>query len=168
MTSVLLTRRTTQLPKCWSCFFASEKCSIPRHLAVADDHVGLAGEDRRDQLRDVGAHVLVVGVGVDDDVGAELQAGVEPRLETRREPLVVGQPDDVLDAAFARHRDRAIGRAVVDHEQLDRVESGEGARQVGDRRRQRLFLVQAGDLDDQLQGGAQSTGGGGRSVARID
>ena len=70
-----------------------------RHLAVADDHVGLPGEDRRDQLRDVGAAVLVVGVGVDDDVGAELQAGVEPGLEPRREPLVVGQPDDVLDPA---------------------------------------------------------------------
>ena len=144
---------------------ASEKCSISVDLAVADDHVGLAGEDRRDQLRDVGARVLVVGVGVDDDVGAELQAGVEPGLEAGREPLVVGQPDDVLDPAFARHLDRAIGRAVVDHEQLDRVEAVEGARQVGDRRRQRLFLVQAGDLDDQLQRRAPEYGGRGSKRA---
>ena len=79
-------------------------------LAVADDHVGLAGEDRRDQLGDVGAAVLVVGVGVDDDVGAELEAGVEAGLEAGGEALVVGQPDDVLDAA-ARGRPRPCGRS---------------------------------------------------------
>ena len=107
-----------------------------RDPAVADDHVGLAGEDRRDQLDDVGAAVLVVGVGVDDDVGAELEAGVEARLEGGREPLVVGQPDDVLDALLARDLDRAVGRAVVDDQQLDRVEAVDLARQVGDRRRQ--------------------------------
>ena len=83
-------------------------------LAVADDHVGLAGEDRRHQLGDVGAAVLVVGVGVDDDVGAELQAGVEPGLEAGRQALVVGQADDVLDPVLARDLDRAVGRAVVD------------------------------------------------------
>ena len=103
--------------------------------------------------------VLVVGVGVDDDVGAELQAGVEPGLEAGREALVVGQPDDVLDPALAGDLDRAVGRAVVDHEQLDRVEAVDRARQVGDRRRQRLLLVQAGDLDDQLhRRGRQSIG----------
>ena len=88
-------------------------------LAIADDHVGLAGDDRRDELRDVTAVVLVVGVGVDDHVGAELQRGVHARLEAVRQALVVGQPDDVVDAEFARHLDRAIGRAVVDHEPLD-------------------------------------------------
>ena len=82
------------------------------------------GDDRRDQRGDVAAVVLVVGVGVDDHVGAELQARVEPGLEAVGQPLVVGQPDDVVDAVLARHRDRAVGGAVVDHEPLDRVEAG--------------------------------------------
>ena len=119
-------------------------------LAVADDDVGLAGEDRRDQLGDVGAAVLVVGVGVDDDVGAELEAGVEAGLEAGRQPLVVGQPDDVLDAVLAGDLDRAVGRAVVDDQQLDLVDPLDPAGDVGDRRRQRRLLVEAGDLDDQL------------------
>ncbi len=79
-------------------------------LAIADDHVGLAGEDRRHQLGNVGAAVLVVGVGVDDHVGAELQTGVEPGLEAGGEALVVGQPDDVLDAR-ARGRPRPCDRS---------------------------------------------------------
>ena len=53
------------------------------HLAVADDEVGVAAQDRRHQLRDVGRVVLVVGVGVDDHVGAQLQRRVEPCLERR-------------------------------------------------------------------------------------
>ena len=126
-------RRTTQLPSCCRRFFSGEKCSIVCDLAVADDHVGVAGEDRRDQLGDVAAEVLVVGVGVDDHVGAELQAGVEAGLEGRGEALVVGQPDDVVDAVLARDLDRAVGRAVVDHEPLDRVEAVDLARQVGER-----------------------------------
>ena len=76
--------------------------------------------------------VLVVGVGVDDDVGAELQAGVEPRLEAGGEALVVGQADDVLDPALAGDLDRAVGAAVVDHQQLDLVDAGRAAGEVGD------------------------------------
>ena len=94
--------------------------------------------------------VLVVGVRVDDDVGAELQARVEARLEAGGKALVVRQLDDVVDAVLARHLDRAVGRAVVDDEPLDDVEARDLAREVGERRRERLLLVEAGDLDDEL------------------
>ena len=97
---------------------------LDRHdLAVADDHVGVAAQDRRDELGDVAAVVLVVGVGVDDHVGAELERGVEPGLEAGGQPLVVGQPHDVVDAVLARDLDRAVGRAVVDDQPLDRSRS---------------------------------------------
>ena len=123
---------------------------MPRDLAVADDHVGAPLEDRRDELCDVRAVVLVVGVGVDDHVGAELQRGVDAGLEARRQALVVGQAHDVVDAVRARDRDRLVGRAVVDHQPLDDVEALDRARQVGERRGQLLGLVEAGDLDDEL------------------
>ena len=100
-------------------------------LAVADHHVGVAGEDRRHELRDVAAEVLVVGVGVDDDVGAELQRGVEAGLEGRGQAPVVRQPHDVVDAVLARDLHRAVGGAVVDHEPfdlLDAIASGAGGR----------------------------------------
>ena len=104
-------------------------------LTVADDHVRLAAQDRGDELRDVLALVLVVRVGVDDHVGAELQAGVEAGLERGREALVVGQADDVVDAVGARHLDRAVGRAVVDDQPFDRVEPRDLPRQMAERQR---------------------------------
>jgi hypothetical protein len=124
-------------------------------LAVADDHVGRARDDRGDQQRDVQRGVLVVGVRVDDDVGAELQARVEARLEARGQALVVRQADDVVDAGRPGHRDGRVRGAVVDDEPLDHVEARDLARQVGERAGELLLLVPAGDLDDELHKGVR-------------
>ena len=83
-------------------------------------------------LRDVGAVVLVVGVGVDDDVGAELQARVEAGLEGVGQALVVGQADDVVDAVGLRDLDGAVGGAVVD-DRATRPRRSRGPRAAGPR-----------------------------------
>ena len=90
--------------------------------AVAHDQVGLAGDDRRDQRPDVLAAVLVVAVGVDDHVGAELERGVQARLEGGREALVAREPHDVVDAALARDVSGPVRRPVVHDQPLHRVE----------------------------------------------
>ncbi len=121
-----------------------------RGLAVADDDVGRAVEDRPHEARDVGAGVLVVAVGVDDDIGAEPEAGVDAGAEGARQALVVLVADDVVDADLARHRDRAVGRAVVDDEDLDRIDAVDRARNVGDGLRQRRLFIETRNLYDQL------------------
>ena len=63
------------------------------------------------------ADVLIVGVGVDDDVGAGFQAGVDAGAERRREPLAAAEADDVMHAVRARDTGGVVARAVVDHEQ---------------------------------------------------
>ena len=126
-------------------------------LAIADDHVRVASEDRADELRDVRALVLVVGVGVDDHVRAELQSRVEAGLERGREALVVGQLDDVIDAELARHLDRPIGRAIVDDQEFDDVKAGYLAGELADRQRQLALLVETRDLDDELHWHLQRT-----------
>ena len=80
----------------------------PRHLAIADDQVGPSFEDRPDELGDVRPVVLVVGVGVDDHVGAELERGVDPRLEPGGETLVVREAHEMVDPVPACHRDRVV------------------------------------------------------------
>jgi hypothetical protein len=129
--------------------------------AVPDHHVGLASENRRDQARDLLAGVLVVGVGVDDDVGAETQAGVEPGHEAVREPLPAREAHDVIGTVLARHLRGAVRGAVVDDEHLDPLDSGHLARDPRERLGERRLLVEARDLDDQLhrgQGGDRPRG----------
>jgi len=58
----------------------------------------------------------------------------------------------MVDPVRARHLDRPVGRAVIDHQPLDGVEAGDLARQLCERGGERFLLVQAGDLDDELDG----------------
>jgi hypothetical protein len=120
------------------------------HLAVADRHVRLAAEDRRDEARYVRRGVLVVGVGVDDDVGAELQARVEAGHEAAGETLVPGKAQDVIGSIGEGHLPGAVLRTVIDHEHQDFVDSLDPPGNGAQRRRERFFLVQAGDLDNEL------------------
>ena len=94
----------------------------------------------------------VVGVRVHDHVGAQLQRRVEPGLEGRRQPLVVSETHEMFDAVAPRNLNGPVRRTVVDNEPLDPIEPGELPWQLGEDPRKRLFLVQAGDLDDQPHG----------------
>ena len=97
------------------------------------------------------AGVLVVGVGVDDDVGAQAQAGVEAGHEAGGQPLAPREAHHVVGAVRARDLRRAVGGAVVDDQHLDHVDARGSARGMArERLGQRRLLVQARDLDDQL------------------
>jgi len=57
----------------------------------------LPGQHGGDQGRDVVAGILVVGVGVDDDIRPQAQAGVDAALEGAGQPQVLRVADDVAD-----------------------------------------------------------------------
>src|SRR5207253_8826013 len=129
---------------------------------VADHHLGLAAEDRLHEDGDIFPAVLVVAVGVDDHVGAELERRVEAGLEGACEPEVDREAQQVGGACPLRNLGGPVLRPVVDDERLDRVEAGDRARQRGERLGEIPLLVVAGDLDDQLrhrpEGGTPSRG----------
>jgi hypothetical protein len=133
--------RTTDEPR---------RCRI---FLIGDDHeIGLAFQDRPDELLDVCAVVLVVGVRVDDDVRAALQARFEAEHEGLGEAAVVAEAHDVLHAVLAGHGDGFVPAAVVDDEHFDRIDARDRFWQIGQRDGQRLRLVEAGNLDDELHG----------------
>ena len=86
----------------------------------ADHDLRPAFDDRRDEIGDAGRVILVVGVGVDDDVGAEPQSLVDAGHEGFRKPVIVGEAKDMVRAAglrdlgrvgqSTRRRSRAIRR----------------------------------------------------------
>ena len=96
--------------------------------------------------------VLVVAVGVDDDIGSQLQAGVEAGFEGESKAAVLRELHDVFGPVLTGDGGRAVGRSVIDDENLDRVYTVDLTRDVCQRCRQSLLLVQARDLYDQLHG----------------
>ena len=78
-TSVPDSRRTTQEPSFCKNRLAAEKC---RNVATCRSPMTICAvpvEDRPHQGRDVAGVVLVVGVGVDDDVGAAFETAAGSR-----------------------------------------------------------------------------------------
>ena len=71
-------------------------------------------------------------------------------LKAGGQPLVVRQAHEVIDAVRARDGDRVVGGAVVDDQPLHAIEALDLARQVGERLRELIGLVEAGNLNDEL------------------
>ena len=144
---------------------------MSRDRARADDHLGAVFDDRPHQRFDVARVVLVVGVGVDDDVRAIGDRGFETGHERRRESAIDRMPHDAIDAeAFGDSRGVVRG-AVVDDQPFDGVATGNLARKMRDRRRQRSRFVVTRNLDDQLHrvlipkmSVDDSSAGGGRNI----
>ena len=120
------------------------------HLAVAHHHLGRPLHDGRDELGDVGAGVLIVGVGVDDDVGAEAEGGVDAGHEGGGEAAVIFQLHNVRCTRFSRRFGCFVERAVVDDERLDDMKAVDLLRNVAQRLRDRVLFVVGGDLNDKL------------------
>jgi hypothetical protein len=120
------------------------------NVAIADDDVRLATEQRGDQARNFARRILVVGVGIDDEVRAGLERGIDAGDECGRQPLVAAETHDVLDAALVRHISGAVARSVVDDQHLHDVDPGDRSRQIGEGRRQRRGFVQTRNLDDEF------------------
>ena len=121
-------------------------------LAVSDDDVGASLKNRREKIGDPLLRVLVVAVGVDDDVGAVGQRIIDAVAEGPREALVFGVPDDVHDAAGAGRSNGAVRRSVVDDEDLQLVNALYRAGNRLENRGKRRFFVETGYLDEDLHG----------------
>ena len=67
-----------------------------------------------------------------------------------RQPHVHRQIDDVVDPVRLGDLHRPVGTAIIDDQPFDHVDAGHFARQIAQRLAKRLFLVVAGDLNDQL------------------
>ena len=110
---------------------------------AAEHQVALARDDRRDERRDPGRVVLVVGVEHHDDVGAGLQRRVVARLLVAAVAPVLGVDDDV-EAELAGDVDGLVARHVVDEDDL----VDEVVRDVGVRPLERPRGVVGGHDDD--------------------
>ena len=117
----------------------------------ANHDISLAREYRRRERGNVLRAVLVVRIGVHDDVRPELQGCPESRHVGPCEPLVALEADDMVHAAFARHLHGGVGASVVHDKPLYFVESAHLAGKLRQGRGEGRGLVVAGNLDDEFQ-----------------
>src|SRR3954454_3158599 len=129
---------------------ARRKMRDGRSLTIADDHIDAALKDRSHKLGDVGTAILVVGVGIYNDVGTKRDAAVESGAKGARQTDIDLVAQDVLDPELASDIGSTVARTVIDDQNLDHVDAGNGTRNVPHRFGQGQFLIVTRDLHDQL------------------
>ncbi len=142
--------RTTHEPRRWRPFFNGEKSAIPptsrspttmsaRPATIGSTSLGTSWPQYW-----LSASVFTI------TSAPSFSAVSIPAWNAGGESLVVREAHEMVDAELLRHLDGAVGRAVVDDEPLHDVEAVDLAGEVGERLRELLGLVEAGDLDDEL------------------
>ncbi|GIV74766.1 MAG: hypothetical protein KatS3mg049_3322 [Caldilinea sp.] len=121
------------------------------YSAVADHQLCLASDNRRHQEGNVGPHVLIVGICVNDNVCTQTQTGIQPRAKGAGQAKIARVAHDMVHTQPSRHLGRAIGAAVIDHQIFQHVDARQGGGQVRHGLRQRLRLVITRNLDDAFQ-----------------
>jgi len=120
-------------------------------VAVPQHDIRAALDDGAHEIGDGTAAILVVAIGIDNDIGPCGDGVLDPGLKAARQPLVALLAQDVVHAEPSGDLDGVIGRAVIHDLDFDRADPLDLARDSGQDRRQRALLVQAGDLDDEFQ-----------------
>jgi hypothetical protein len=91
---------------------------------------------------------LVIRVRVDDDVGSVFYRGLQTGDESGRQPDMLWDANNVMNAGFLCDLKRVIRAAVVYHQILDCIHIGDAPGQCLYRLWQGFSLVVARNLDD--------------------
>lgn len=117
--------------------------------AITHAYIDIACEYWCDEPLDIRSFVLVVGVGVDDDVGAEPQRGIETSHVGDRQTPSARKSNDVMNTKSGCNFARPIVAAVIDDQDLDDIDTWNGTGQFCERLRQLIAFVETRDLYDE-------------------
>ena len=110
--------------------------------SIADYELRSALENRLYQFGDIRSVVLVVTIGVDNDVGAFAQAIIHSRGERMSQSPVGRETQDVFDTVLPGHLSRAVGAAIIDDQHLDLVNSLDLPRDIPERGGQGVLFIE--------------------------
>jgi len=92
------------------------------HTPVTDDDIRLTTQDGSDELWDIVTRILAVSVGIDNDIGPQPQAGIQPGSKAAGQPAMAGKANDVVCTTLASHFRRPISAPVVYDQGLDLID----------------------------------------------
>jgi hypothetical protein len=119
-------------------------------LTVTDHHVCPPIHYEFDEQTDIAGIVLVVSIGIDDDVRAVPERKINPCLESGGQTAVAAMANNMVCSTRACDGGGAVLAAVINDKNFNHINSGNAARYRCKRGRERILLVEARDLDDEF------------------
>jgi hypothetical protein len=96
--------------------------------------------------------ILVVGIGVYNDIGATLQTGIETVQKSMSKPSIAPVSDNAVNPLANGKINGAVRGTVVYNKPFNRVNAFQRTRQRIKGNTQRLFFVVTGYLNNDLHG----------------
>ncbi len=110
-------------------------------MSVTNNDVCLAIDDWLNQVGNTVLWVLVVAIGIDDDVGAVTQSIVNTVSETACQPHIATVMHEVFNAKLFGDFNGFVSRSVIDNQPLDFVDVWQLLRHFFKYEWQRRFFV---------------------------
>src|SRR5579883_2705121 len=117
-------------------------------IAVTNHDIRVTTQDWLDQARDITAAVLVIPIGVHDDIRTEAESGIEASAERGGKAAVAGMASDIICTGLEGDLGGAVGRAITDDEDKHLVNARDGPRDISHDAANGRLLVIAGNLHD--------------------
>ena len=105
-------------------------------------------QDRSDQFGNKLAGILIISIGIDNDVRAQPQASIQAGLECLGQPAVLRMTNNMIHAQGFGYRYRIIMAAVINNQRFQAVNARDTGRQPGQGIRQCLGFIKTGNLNN--------------------
>jgi len=120
-------------------------------LTIAYDKLGFSIPNRRDDFFNAAPTILIIAIGVHDNICAKLQALIDPDRKGMGQSAIKWQPYDMVNAARPGNFRSPIRTAVIDDQKFDFIEAFYFTRQIPNRKRQCFCFIETRNLNNQLQ-----------------
>ncbi len=120
------------------------------HAPVADHHLRLTRQNRLDKFLNILGAVLVIGVGVDNHIRAQPQAGIQAVGESLGQAQVPAEVHNMVSTGLTCGFGGVIRAAIIHHQDLYAVKTCHRFRKLRQGLGEDLRFVVAWNLNDQF------------------
>ena len=128
-------------------FLLARKVIHRRRLAVANYNIGLPSHNRLYQIGNGCTRILMIAISVDNNIRAQLQGCINAGLKRRWQSAPSTMPHNVVNTHVSRYLDRAICRAIINHQRFI-THLGGADRHIAQHVGQCFFLIQTRNLNN--------------------
>lgn len=95
---------------------------IRPRTTVSDHHFRFSGKDGFDEFSDLIAWILIVCIGIHDDISSEHEAMHDTMMECSPESSIAFEIDDMMHAQAFRYLSSPIRTPVIDHQKFEHID----------------------------------------------
>gem|GEM_PF-5596821 len=131
-------------------FFVPTKMGYLCWFSVPDYYICLSCHNRRHEIFDIFSRVLIVGIGIDDNIGSALECVINSVGKCAPKSSIFVKKKYMMNPDFFGNFTSGIGTSIIDNLVLYRIDPGDFFGKFGYDGGKMVFFVFAGNLNNKF------------------